>query len=283
MTLSQALIQLRERQILAGHKAKTIQAYRKAVRQYLELLPFGDGGFESCASGVRAQESSLRAYLLAMRSFCSASTVNLHLDALRFYFRAIGMGEAVRDLKHAKTDKPLPRIHSVDACMAMVQSTRNMKHRAMLGVCYGCGLRVSELCGLRVCDVSVERRRLMVKNGKGGKDRIIPLPGRCVADLSLLISGKGELEFVFSGRGGKAYSVAGATKVYDQACRRVGVSPTGIHTLRHSFATHLLEMGENVETVRRLLGHSSIVTTQRYLHLSDKYLCDVVSPLDKVA
>lgn len=279
MKLSHVISLLRERQTLAGHAETTKRSYEAAVRQFIKCLPRQHCNSES--NTTFNITGALEAYLGAMRSFCSAATVNLHMDALRFFFAALGHCEAMRDIKHLKQDKPLPRIHSKEECLAMIEGTRNVKHRLLLSLCYGCGLRVSELCGLRVGDVSLDRRQVTVRGGKGGKDRVVPLPEMCAELFETVCYGFGTLEYVFPGRNGGVYSKMSASKVYRAACARVGVVDSGIHTLRHSFATHLIESGHDIEIVRRLLGHGSVKTTQRYTHISMRYMSDVKSPLDE--
>ena len=278
MKLSQAISILRERQTLAGHAPTTKRSYEAAVLQFIRCFP-------SDTSTNHNMTGAIESYLSAMRSFCSAATVNLHIDALRFFFdkalcKDMQYGGVMPGIKHLKADKPLPRVHSKEECLALIDQTRNTKHRLLLGICYGCGLRVSELCSLRVADVSLDRMQVVVRKGKGGKDRSVPLPMMCADLFETVCYGYGSLEYVFSGRKGGVYSSMSASKVYRAACNRIGVVGSGIHTLRHSFATHLIESGHDIEVVRRLLGHGSVKTTQRYTHISTRFLADVKSPLD---
>ena len=291
-----ALSTLGDAQKLAGHSAKTMAGYASAVRGFLRYVEGHSvtspayPTYPGRSVTVHGQEAEydltilesitadqVRGYFLGMRDGGYAvRTRNLHLDAIGFFLRAVGRGELLpaSDLKHVRAPKSLPRIHSKDECQRMVGATVNARHRLLLGLCYGCGLRVTELCNIRMGDIR-GRTLLVGDKAKGGKHRVVPIPKSCVS-----LIGAGGSDYLFAGQRGGAYSVRSAEKVYDKACRRVGVEPTGIHTLRHSYATHLIEGGCDLETVRRLLGHSSIKTTQVYLHLSARHMESVVSPLD---
>jgi integrase len=146
---------------------------------------------------------------------------------------------------------------------------------------YGCGLRVSELVNLRVCDFDTDRMMLRIGDAaKGRKHRDVPLDVGQVTLLTTLRGNAGQLEYVFEGQFGGPYSKRSAEKIYIAACRRISIEPHGgIHTLRHSFATHMIEAGYDVETVRRLLGHASLRTTQIYMHLSTKHMQGVKNPM----
>jgi site-specific recombinase XerD len=224
----------------------------------------------------------MRAYFLHLTDTLAPRTVNLHQDAVRYFvFNILKKPELIRDITHMRVAKSLPRIHSVEDIRAMIDSTQNPKHRLLLQLCYGCGLRVNELVHLRIADLDWGRMQLRVgDSGKGGKHRYVSLPAKAKGLFDAVCFGYGLMEYVFRGQDGGVYNTRSAEKIYCAACERIGVEATGIHTLRHSFATHLLESGVDVEMVRRLLGHSSIKTTQVYLHVSNKYMSNIKSPLD---
>ena len=275
MRIKEAMQKLREAQILKGHSSATQKSYQSAVLMFLSFI----------RGKEKIGPSNIKEYFLHLitNREMNPRTVNLHQDAIRYFCsHVIDNPELVSDISHMKTNKPLPRIHDRTDIYRMIHLTKNPKHRFLLVMCYGCGLRVSELVHLQVADLNFKRRILRIgDSGKGKKHRYINLPERAQKLFDVVCHGYGQFEYVFRGQSGGRYSERSAEKVYTAACNRVGIIPTGIHTLRHSFATHLIEDGYDVETVRRILGHNCVKTTQVYLHLSKRHMGAVKSPLDR--
>jgi integrase len=162
--------------------------------------------------------------------------------------------------------------------LAAVPAGRN---RLMLRIAYGCGLRVSELTHLRVADIDGSRRLLWVRHGKGNKDRGVPLPDVLLDDLRDYWRTARPADWLFAGPSGRPLHVAVLQRAFHRARRSAGIrSKVSCHTLRHCYATHLLEAGTDLPTLQRLLGHSHLATTLRYLHLRSDRLPHLRSPLE---
>lgn len=265
------MTRLDEEQRMKGHSPRTRNAYQALCLRFLDA-------FRGVAEVTPEQ---VRQYFIDMAGSFAPGTVNLHQDAVRFLLTYVfHKPELMFGVKHIPLPRHLPKIHSKEQVEDMIDATRNPKHRLLLSLCYGSGLRVTELCNLRVGDVYSDRMQVRVGDrGKGGKHRFTTLAPDVPALMESQCHGYGPMEFVFQGYDGGPYSTRSASKVYEQACNRVGVMPTGIHTLRHSFATHLIESGCDTKTVAELLGHQSVKTTEQYIHLSVRHKAGVQSPL----
>lgn len=145
------------------------------------------------------------------------------------------------------------------------------------------GLRVSEICALKVTDVDSERMQVLVEAAKGKKDRYVNLPQSILDEMRDYYKLHKPQKYLFEGNYGSAYSIRSAQQVFKQCLQKAGINKqVGIHSLRHSFATHLIENGTDISIVQKLLGHNDIKTTLRYLHVSKKEIAKVESPLDKL-
>jgi site-specific recombinase XerD len=164
----------------------------------------------------------------------------------------------------------------------LLNAPPNAKHRVLLMTCYATGVRASELVHLRVQDIHSQRMLIHVRQGKGAKDRYTLLSPGLLEQLRAYWRTYRPHPWLFLGRDrSRPLPVATAQKIYYAAKRRAGIQRGhGIHTLRHSFATHLMEAGVDLPTLQRLLGHTSLATTAKYLHVTSKHLRDVRSPLD---
>ena len=164
----------------------------------------------------------------------------------------------------------------------MIQQTHNIKHKTMIQLLYGCGLRVQELCNVRVSDIDMGRNVLKVSQGKGKKDRIVSLPVQLKNILSQQVQIKLPLDFLFTSvRKGKLHTRT-VQKIVSHAAKKAKIlKHVTPHTLRHSFATHLLEDGVDIRYIQALLGHKKLETTQIYTHVANNQLKHIVSPLDK--
>ena len=165
----------------------------------------------------------------------------------------------------------------------MIERTPNPKHRAMLMTTYGAGLRVGELCHLKVEDIDSARMTIRVEQGKGAKDRYTLLSPRLLRELRRYWALHRPQQWLFSATRelDQPISIATAQKMFYAAKRRAGIAKDcGIHGLRHAFATHLLEAGVDIHTIQRLMGHGHIGTTMRYFHLARKHLAATPSPLE---
>jgi integrase/recombinase XerD len=180
-----------------------------------------------------------------------------------------------------KTGK-LPSVLNASEVRGLIHACTLLKHRLLLSLCYGCGLRCSEVRQLRMGDIDTERRMLHVRQGKGGKDRVLPLGDMLCRGIKKYLSAEQPRGFLFEGQNGEAFSQRGAQWVISQAVKKAGIvkEDVSLHTLRHTYATHLLEQGVNILTIKELLGHAHINTTMMYLHLAKAAPQQAFSPLD---
>jgi site-specific recombinase XerD len=180
-----------------------------------------------------------------------------------------------------KTGRPLPLVYSQHDIEKIILGAKNHKHRLMLTLAYACGLRLSELRFLKPGDIDLERNIVWIRHGKGAKDRGVMLDQSIKTDVSAFLkSGKGKT-FLFEGyEPGHSLTPTTISKIYQHACQNAGIEPLGgIHTLRHSFATHLLEHGTDLRYIQELLGHSSSKTTEIYTHVTSTAISRIISPI----
>jgi len=230
----------------------------------------------------------IRAYLMHLRDErkVSWSRFNQVVSALRFLYRyTLGREEMVPHLPYPRGERRLPRVLSVEEARRFLGSIANLKHRAALTTAYAAGLRVSEVVGLRVGDVDSQRMVIHVRQGKGRKDRMVMLSTQLLALLRAYVRAVRPGEWLFPGAvPARPLTVRSLQQACAKAARVSGLQkPVSVHTLRHSFATHLLEAGTDLRAIQTLLGHGSVRTTQRYTHVSTLRLQSIRSPLDLAA
>ncbi|WP_159951968.1 tyrosine-type recombinase/integrase [Polaribacter septentrionalilitoris] len=184
-------------------------------------------------------------------------------------------------LERPKKSRKLPSVLSQEEVLRIIASTQNLKHRAILVLIYSCGLRISELINLELTDFYIERKQLIIKNGKGRKDRYISLADSFIPLLSnYYYSYQPKFYFVEGQKGGK-YSAESVRQFLKKSCIKANIKKTVTpHTLRHSYATHLLENGVDIRYIQSLLGHAKPETTMIYTHVKRKDLMEIQNPLD---
>ncbi len=224
-----------------------------------------------------ADRLALRSWLLVAGHGRSAATVQRHVAALRTFYRWLArtgaIAEPVADaLKTPKTRRPLPDVLSVAAADAVLEAPLSPRDAALLELAYGGGLRVSELVGLDWSDLDLVSGTVVVRRGKGGRARRVPIgPVAAQALRGLRDAPDGP---VFRGARGARLTDRVARRIVANAGLRAGLDGLHPHTLRHSFATHLLDGGADLRAIQEMLGHSSLSTTQRYTHVSTARLRD---------
>ena len=263
-----------------NYAASTIAYYIRNVEQFAQFFK---------RSPDRLSHTHLRtyqAYLLRERKL-APRTVRLHVCAIRFFFvKTLKRRYLLDDTPYPKIPRRLPQILSVDDVTQLIEAAHSLSHRTMLMVLYSTGMRNAELRHLQVADIDSRRMLIHIQQGKGGRDRYVPLSTTLLATLRVYYRWMRPKTWLFPG------TVAGwradkpiTPKVLWEACvvaaQRAGlrtrVSP---HLLRHSYATHLLESGADLRTIQLLLGHAEVRHTVLYLHLSQRHLQAVANPLD---
>jgi site-specific recombinase XerD len=211
------------------------------------------------------------------------ATVNVYFSACRFlYEQVLQRSPHEFSIPRRGRSGKRPGVLSRQEVARLIDAPRSLKHRALLAMTYGSGLRVSEVVRVRIKDVDRGRMRLFVGDGKGHKDRYTVLSARALSLLEDLWRATRPTEYFFTrAHGDQPLNDCTAQAVYYAALRTSGVRRVGgIHVLRHCFATHLMETGVDIYTIRRWLGHTSLVTTGRYMHVTAEHLATVKSPLD---
>ena len=233
----------------------------------------------------RVSEAEVQKYLLHLieERKLAWSSCNVVTQGLKFFYRVtLKRSEAQFVIPRARTPQKLPQILSREEVAALIEKTVNLKHRAVLMTAYGAGLRLNEICHLKVSDIDSARMTLRVEQGKGAKDRYTLLSPRLLAELRRYWASYRPKLWLFTSKDG-AHPISDATvqKIFYAAKSRAAITKDcGIHGLRHAFATHLLEAGVDIHTIQRLMGHGHISSTLRYFHLARKHLAGTVSPLE---
>lgn len=212
----------------------------------------------------------------------SWSLFNQVASALRFLYRhVLGRPDVVPLVVYGKKPRTLPVVLSPGDVRRLLDAVPPGRHRLMLRIAYGCGLRLGEFTRLRVADVDAGRRTLWVRHGKGGKDRGVPLPDVLLAELRDHWRVHRPADWLFPGPAGTPLNAATLQRAFHRARRAAGVrAGATVHTLRHCYATHLLEAGTDLPTIQRLLGHAHLSTTMLYLHLRADRAAGIRSPLE---
>lgn len=206
------------------------------------------------------------------------------VNAVKFYYEKVLQRAVNQNLyKRPKREKSLPQVLSEAEVVRILKAPQNLKHRTILTVIYSAGLRLSELLDLKLTDLDFDRKLIRVKMGKGRKDRYTLLSPKLETLLREYLVLYRPVSYVFEGRDGGRYSAKSVQNVFQNAAAQAEIQKhASVHTLRHSFATHLLENGTDLRFIQELLGHSSSKTTEIYTHVSRKSIGKIRSPLDNL-
>lgn len=266
-------LQKTERELkIKNYSPKTIKSYIYGLREYFS---FKGNNF------TKLDQENIRDFLLhCEQKHTSSQSRNLFLSAVKFYYRNVGKNSQKIEIQSAKRPKSLPTVLSRSEVTRILESPKNAKHKLLLSLAYGAGLRVSEVIALKVQDLDYKELTVHIKRAKGQKDRISVMPESLVDNLKNLVAGKSGNDLVFESERGGELTARTAQKVFENALRDSSVRKNAtFHSLRHSFATHLLENGTDVRYVQELLGHSNIRTTQVYTQVTNPRLKNIKSPL----
>ena len=228
-------------------------------------------------------ELQVRSYLADLsRTGLSASTLNQAISAVRFFFNGVLHRDWSLDIHYQRAPQRVPVTLSAEEVTRLLAAVPRLRERAAMEVAYAAGLRLSEVLHLKLSDIDSERMILRVDQGKGKKDRNVMLSPALLETLRAYWRESKPRVWLFPGQGGKRPLHATLLqRAFKQARHEARITkPVSFHSLRHSFATHLLESGVNVRTIQALLGHRSLGTTQRYMHVAGDYLRETRSPLD---
>ena len=258
----------------------TPDTQREYIRAVKRLTVFLD------RSPDTATAEELRLFQLHMtETGVRPPTINATVTALRFFFRVtLDRPETTRHLVFVYEPRKLPRVLSAEDVLRLLEATLSPKHKAALSVAYGAGLRAMEVVALKVCDIDSKRMMLRVEQGKGRKDRFAMLSPQLLELLRDWWRMARPPVWVFPGRDRiNPMTTRQLNRVCHMAAKLAGL-PTWVapHTLRHSFATHLLEQSVDIRVIQVLLGHAKLDTTARYTHVATNIIREVMSPLDRL-
>ncbi len=258
---------------IRNYSPKTIKAYCGVARDLY--------GFYKKPLRLLTKEEIKKYLLHRQEKGLSSQTISLYANAINFIFKEVYRQKDFEKLSHPKRNQKLPVVLTRIEVQEIINKTTNSKHKMMISIAYGAGLRVSELIRLKTADINLDELTITIRHSKGKKDRLTVLPKKEIYNLRQLLAGKEQNDFVFeSNRGGKMTEMS-AQKMFYGALKKARIKKQAtFHSLRHSFATHLLENGVDVRYVQELLGHANIRTTQIYTKLTNPALKNIKSPLD---
>lgn len=273
-----AFERFRELLILKAYSPNTINTYCQEFAQLLFVLK------SHPVENLSAEQ--LRSYCLYCVQKCHLSENQMHsrLNALKFFFEQVLHREKFFfDIPRPKKPSLLPKVLDKQDIAALFKAVANKKHLLMLKLCYGMGLRVSEVINLKIEHIDSKRMQVLIAGAKGKKDRYVTLPQSVLEELRAYYREFSPKSYLFEGQYGGQHAVRSVQAVFKQAMKKANIQKVvGIHSLRHSYATHLLEYGTDISYIQKLLGHNSLKTTQIYTHVSQRDLSKIKSPLDSL-
>lgn len=219
-----------------------------------------------------------------LRREYSASYQNQFINAIKLFYQwNSGTVFPVHRLERPKTPKSLPVVLSKEEVQRIINKTTNLKHKTILSIIYAAGLRISEAVKLEIRDIDSRRMVIHVRGGKGNKDRYTNLSPKVLELLRAYYKEYRPRDFLFKGQKRPQYSTRSIEMILKRSAEMAGIKKhVTVHTLRHSFATHLLENGVDISHVQKLLGHNDIKTTLRYLHVSKQFYSNIQSPFEEL-
>ncbi len=264
--------------ILSGYSPSTLKTYKNEFGIFLQYLKH--------KNVISCNSDDVKNFLFNCinEQKNTEATIHSRINAIKFYFeKVIFKKDFFIEIPRPKKQSKLPKIFSKSDVKKLFEVTTNLKHNTMLKLCYGLGLRVSEIINLKVSDIDSKNMQVFIERAKGKKDRYANLPETILEQLRTYFIEYKPKTYLFEGQYGGQYSTRSAQQVFKIALERSKINKNlGIHSLRHSFATHLLEQGTDIRFIQELLGHKDIKTTLLYTHVSDKSIRKIISPLDSL-
>ena len=257
---------------LRKYSPKTVISYVACVADYLR---YKQDSFDC------VDIDSIKKHLLSkIDRGMSSQTVNQSLQAINFFCWNVLKYREKIDIRFAKTPSKLPVVLSRDEIQKIISSINNSKHKLLISISYASGLRVSEVIDLKIKDLDLRELTIHIKGAKGNKDRITVFPEKLAEEIETLTANRNPDDYVFASERGGKLTTRTAQLIFENALRKAGIQKDAtFHSLRHSFATHLLENGVDVRYVQELLGHANIRTTQIYTKVTNPMLRNIKSPL----
>lgn len=235
---------------------------------------------------AKIDENMIKAFLryLVTERKISVSYQNQAINAIKFYYeRILGGQRKVYYIDRPRREKTLPTVLSEEEIVSILNSIDNIKHKAIIMTIYSAGLRISEAVNLKLSDIDSKRMQIRIEQSKGKKDRYTLLSTKTLEILRRYFKDYKPKIWLFEGQGGEKYATRSIQNILKMAISKTNITKhITVHTLRHSFATHLLENGTDLRYIQSLLGHESSNTTEIYTHVTTKGFDQIKSPLDKL-
>ncbi|WP_207640690.1 site-specific tyrosine recombinase/integron integrase [Alkaliphilus transvaalensis] len=277
-SLDAVIFSLKKQLILKGYTNKTITAYVGHVKRFLQYT-------NKKLENIVGDDVEVYMFMLLNEQQNSHSYANQSLSAIKFFFKYVLKKDYLTyEIHRPKKENKLPEVLNKEEIFAIFSKVSNYKHKAILFLIYSSGLRVGEVVRLKVEDIDVERMMIHIRQGKGRKDRYTILSEVALKALRKYATIEKPRDWLFSGsKEGSFLTERSVQKVFSKACKDAKINKNAsVHTLRHSFATHLLEAGTDLRYIQELLGHKSSKITEIYTHVSNKSLSKIQSPLDRL-
>ena len=278
MDIEGLLVKFEQKLILQRYSPSSIRNYKSAVKCFLEVAE------KKFSHPSELDEVSIEKYVLwkVQRHKIGSSQQRMIVASIdKFYASIYNKKLNIKHLYPARKSYSLPNYLTINEVKSLTNSLENIKHRCIIKLLYGSGLRLSELLHLKVTDIDSESMVIHIKKSKGNKDRVVMLSKALLEELRIYFIKYKPVDFLFEGQSGGMYSPKSVQVIVKNAASKAGIKKKVTpHTLRHSFATHLLEAGTDIRFIQQLLGHSSIKTTEIYTHIADVTKSKIKSPLD---
>lgn len=264
-----------EQMVIGGYSPSTLYNYSRAVAR-ISLH------FKKSLLDLDPDEVNQFLYSVAKDTELSPSYFKHTVYGLRFFFRLFDMEDRALQLPLISNGRKLPSVFSREELKRLFKAPKHLKHRILLSLSYSAGLRVSEVCGLKITDIDSDRMQIKVRNSKGNKDRYVILSEKLLPGLRKYFKSSKPKTYLFNGKQkGKPLSHNAAQTSFRLAMEKARINKeASMHTLRHSFGTHLLEDGVDIVTIKELMGHAHIETTMIYLHIAKIDKANAHSPFD---
>jgi integrase/recombinase XerD len=264
---------------LMGYSLSTRKTYLNEMCQFLQLIK------NKPADEFTADRIKDYLQYCYVQLKLKENTLHSRMNAMKFYYEKVLKQEKIFwEIPRPKKQKILPKVISEEKILKGLNEIENIKHKLLLMTAYSAGLRVSEVVKIKIADIDSDRMQIYVERAKGKKDRVVPLSKFALELMRTYYKEYKPKEWLFEGQqAGMAYSARSAQAVFNFYFKKIGIPKyITFHSLRHSFATHLLEGGTDIKYIQTLLGHNDIKTTMRYTHVSNKSIQKIESPLDKL-
>ncbi|MDD3406387.1 MAG: tyrosine-type recombinase/integrase [Paludibacteraceae bacterium] len=280
MNINQLLSTFEQRLRLQRYSEASIRNYKSAVGSFLQLASKKYDKPED----LTAKEIEKYVYWLIQTKNISASYQRMVVASIdKFYNLTLNIHLPIKHLYPTRKEHHLPEYLNKDEVKRLINSTNNLKHKCILELLYSGGLRLSELLNIKISDIDSKDMIIHIRMAKGKKDRKVMLSEVLLSDLRIYLKKYKPTTFLFEGQNKEHYSAKSVQNVVHLAAQKAGIKKhVTPHTLRHSFATHLLENGVDIRYIQELLGHQSVKTTEIYTHIADISKSAIKSPLDLI-